>query len=275
MADDLEKLQGNWHVTALELDGRDMPAEPFEGAMIIVEKNNFTSLNMGATYEGTVEIDETTEPKSFDMVFTAGHAAGTRNRGIYKLSRERWTICVATRGDARPGKFATKPDTGLALETLERSPARKSTRGKSRAQAKSPVAAAAPIISDSSTPPGEVTPLEGDWAMVSAVFNGVPMAEEMVKWAKRVTRGNVTSVVAGPQTMLKATFTIDDVKTPHAIDYMNVEGANRGRAQSGIFELSGDTLRVCLAAPGNARPRDFSSKSGDGRSFTKWRRGKS
>jgi uncharacterized protein (TIGR03067 family) len=72
MADDLEKLQGNWHVTALELDGRDMPAEPFEGAMIVIENKNFASLNMGATYEGTDEIDETTEPKSFDRCSPPG-----------------------------------------------------------------------------------------------------------------------------------------------------------------------------------------------------------
>jgi uncharacterized protein (TIGR03067 family) len=273
MADDLEKLQGNWHVTTLELDGRDMPAEPFEGAMIVIENNNFTSLNMGGTYEGTVELDQTTEPKSFDMLFRGGHAAGTRNLGIYKLNRERWTICVATRGDARPKRFATKPDTGVALETLERSPARKSTRGKSRAQAK-PVATPVEMPSIAAPQPGEVTPLEGDWAMVSAVFNGVPMATEMVKWAKRMTRGNITSVVAGPQTMLKATFTIDESKTPHTIDYMNIEGPNRGKSQAGVFELEGDTLRICMSGPGNARPRNFSSKSGDGRSFTTWLRGK-
>jgi uncharacterized protein (TIGR03067 family) len=203
-------------------------------------------------------------------VFTAGQAVGTRNRRIYKLSRDRWTICVATRGDARPKTFATKPDTGLALETLERSPARKSTRGKSRAQPK-PVATPVETPSIAATQSGEVTPLEGDWAMVSAVFNGVPMAEDMVKWAKRVTRGNVTSVVAGPQIMLKATFTIDETKKPHTIDYINTEGSNRGQSQAGIFALSGATLRICTAAPGKPRPNDFSSKPKDGRSLTTWR----
>lgn len=273
MADDLKKLQGNWHVATLELDGRDMPAEPFEGAMIVIENNNFTSLNMGGTYEGTVEFDQTTEPKSFDMLFTGGHAAGTRNLGIYKLNRERWTICVATRGDARPSRFATKPDTGVALETLERSPARKSTRGKSRAQSK-PVATPVETPSIAPTPPGEASPLEGEWAMVSAVFNGTPMAEDMVQWAKRVTRGNVTSVIAGPQTMMKATFTIDETKTPHTIDYVNTEGPNRGKAQAGIFELRSGILRISMAAPGKPRPKDFSWRPKDGRSFTSWRQEK-
>jgi uncharacterized protein (TIGR03067 family) len=269
MADDLEKLQGNWHVATLELDGLDMPAEPFEGAMIVIENNNFTSLNMGATYEGTIEIDQTTDPKSFDMLFTGGHAAGTRNLGIYKLNRDRWTICVATRGDGRPERFATKPDSGLALETLGRAPARKGTRGKTRAQSKSPAEAAGSTASD-----GAITPLEGKWVMVTADFNGTPLSQGMVDWTRRVTRGNVVSVFAGPQELLKATFTIDESKMPHTIDYMNIVGANRGKAQAGIFEMSGDTLRLCMAASEKTRPKDFSSKPGDGRTFTTWRRTK-
>jgi len=51
-------------------------------------------------------------------------------------------------------------------------------------------------------------------------------------------------------------------------------GANRGKPQAGIFELDGDVLRLCMAAAGNARPDDFTSKSKDGRSFTTWRRKK-
>ena len=38
-----------------------------------------------------------------------------------------------------------------------------------------------------------------------------------------------------------------------------------------ILDLSGDTLRICMAAPGKPRPTDFFSKAGDGRSYTTWR----
>ena len=107
--------------------------------------------------------------------------------------------------------------------------------------------------------------------MVSAVFNGVPMDPAMVKWCKRITRGNVTKVVAGPQVFLNARFSLDLTKSPHAIDYFNIDGAHKGKSQTGIFELSGDTLRICVSAPGQPRPSNFSSKSVDGRSFTTWR----
>ena len=272
MASDLEKLQGTWHVTSLEADGEHMPASAFDGALIVVEKDHFTSLGMGLTYEGTFVIGRSGRPKTLDMEFTAGHAAGVRHPGIYKLTGDKWTLCLNTRGNERPERFATRPDSGLVLESLERGPGRKSARGKTRAQSKTSASREATPVA--ATPPGEVTPLEGEWVMTSAVFNGTPMSDSMVEWTRREMRGNSTTVFAGPQVLIKATFTIDDSTMPHTIDYMNMVGANRGKAQAGIFELKGDDLRLCMAATGNARPDDFTSKSKDGRTFTTWRRKK-
>ena len=73
----------------------------------------------------------------------------------------------------------------------------------------------------------------------------------MVKFCKRVTRGNVTAVYAGPQVFLKAKFTLDDSKDPHNLDYVNLQGASAGKSQAGIYELSGATLKICMSAPGD------------------------
>lgn len=269
MANDLDKLQGTWHITSLESDGEMMPPVAFNGATIVIKGNKFKSLGMGATYEGTVELDQTQKPKTLDLLITVGHAAGTRNLGVYKLAKDQWTICLATRGTKRPEKFATKRGTGLALETLARGDVTaKSTKKKSKpAPVKSANAAPAKYHAQS----GAKTDLEGEWEMVAGVFNGVAMKQDMVKWVRRVTRGNITTVVAGPQVMLKADFILDQSKEPHTIDYNNLEGPNTGKPQSGIFDLRGDTLRICMAAPAGKRPDVFSSKSGDGRSFTTWR----
>jgi uncharacterized protein (TIGR03067 family) len=115
-----------------------------------------------------------------------------------------------------------------------------------------------------------VTELEGEWAMVSAVLDGVAMNQEMVTWCRRITRGNITRVVAGPQVFVNASFTLDNSRKPQVIDYVNLEGASKGESQAGIFELIGDSLKICMSAPGQPRPADFSSKPGDGRSYTTW-----
>ena len=272
MPTDLDKLQGAWNVKSLETDGQKMAATAFNGARIVIDGTKFTSLGMGAIYEGTVKLAPASKPKAFDLLFTAGHAKGHRNLGIYKLDGDLWTICLATRGKRRPGKFATAPGTGFALETLERggAPPKSGKRKSQRASARS--------ASDTTTTTrhetaasGPVTELEGEWAMVSAVLNGAALSEAMVKWCQRTTRGNVTRVVAGPQVFVNASFTLDNSRKPHVIDYVNLEGSNKGKSQAGIFELVGDSLKICMAAPGKPRPVNFSSKTGDGRSYTTWR----
>ena len=89
--------------------------------------------------------------------------------------------------------------------------------------------------------------------MVSAVFDGSPLAQEMVNWCKRITRGNRSKVTAGPQVMVDVTFTTDESAMPKQINYVNLSGKDKDKAQSGIYELSGNTLRLCVSLPGTPR----------------------
>jgi uncharacterized protein (TIGR03067 family) len=275
MPGDLDKLQGKWNVTSLETDGQSIPATVFTGATIVVEGNRFSSLGMGGTYEGIVELEPNREPKAFDLVFTAGHAQGHRNLGIYQLEGDSWKICLATSGDIRPENFQTTAGSGFALETLERADATHESEKQPAKTAGIP-STSSHAASDAATsgPPTmtRVTELEGEWQMTSGVFNGRAMDESMIKWCKRVTRGNVTRVLAGPQVFLHATFTLDYTHKPPAIDYVNLEDPSKGKSQAGIFELSGDALQICVSAPEQPRPADFSSEPGANLTYTAWRR---
>lgn len=263
MPTDLDKIQGAWHITFLESDGAKAPAAAFEQAHVVVKGKTFTSKGMGAAYKGTIALKSTTKPKSVDFAFTAGPEKGHRNLGIYTLEKDRWVICLATRGTKRPGRFATKAGTGLALETLERgAPPAGTVTAKSAKKATDKRAADSAAVA---------TPIEGEWAMISAVFDGKPAAENMVAWCKRITQGDVTIVTAGPQTMVKARFKLNTATRPGTIDYVNLEGPHKGKPHAGIYDLSHGILRICMAAPGQPRPDVFVSKTGDGRSFTTWR----
>jgi uncharacterized protein (TIGR03067 family) len=261
MIGDLAKLQGTWTVTSLEKNGTKVPLPDGAAPRIVIDGSHFTSSGMGEDYQGIVELHRVRNLPALDLVFTDGPEKRNRNLGIYKLTGDRWTICLATRGTVRPRTFATEPGSGIALETLQRGTVATAANAKPRSSVVPALESSAPA-----------TILEGEWAMVSAVFDGKPMAANMAAWAKRITRGDLTMVVAGPQTMLKATFTIDESKRPSAIDYVNVEGPHKGNAQAGIFALDGDALQICMAPPGKPRPASFASKAGDGRSFTTWRR---
>ncbi|MFZ0820937.1 MAG: TIGR03067 domain-containing protein [Candidatus Acidiferrales bacterium] len=268
MKGDLEKLQGVWNITALESDGTKLPETMFSSAQIVIKGDQFESLGMGGVYRGKVVIDAAKKPKHFDILFTEGHAKGMTNHGIYEVGRDSWKLCLNTTGKDRPKTFTTNPGSGHALETLKRAP----EGSKLAASAKSSTANAPKSAAGSKKSGGPVNELEGEWAMISGIMDGVAMDKSMLEWVKRITHGNESTVVAGPETMLKVEFTLDPSKSPKTIDYVNLAGANKGKSQQGIYEFEGDVLKFCVAAPSKPRPAEFASNRGDGRAFTTWKR---
>jgi uncharacterized protein (TIGR03067 family) len=265
MRQDLDLLQGSWSVTALNVEGQKMSAGMLANAQIAIEGNRFTSTGMGSVYKGTLELDTSKSPQHLTMKFDAGPEKGNTNRGIYKLDGDTLKICLATRGIVRPSRFAAPAGSGFALETL--------TRGSAPAAAKTKAGASKKAVpAKSSSAPAAVTEFEGEWRLVSGVMDGHAMEESLVKWVKRVTEGNQTTVYAGPQLMLKVEFSSDASQSPKAIDYFGLAGSTKGKAQAGIYEFAGDLLKFCVAPPGAARPTQFQSAPGDGRTLTVWKR---
>jgi uncharacterized protein (TIGR03067 family) len=263
MAKDLDLLQGIWSVTSLKADGQPMPPELIDGARIAIQGSRFTSTGMGPVYEGALQLDESKKPRWIDLKFDAGPEKGNTNRGIYELAGDGWKLCLATQGSTRPASFAAPAGSGFALETLVRGDA---------AKAPKPQAAAKPKKAAEAAPTGAATEFEGEWSLVSAVMDGKPMEDSMVKWVKRITAGNQTTVMAGPQTMLKVEFTHDSSVTPGTIDYRVLAGSNKGKSQYGIYEFEGALLKFCLGAPSAPRPAEFESNPGDGRTLTIWKK---
>ena len=107
--------------------------------------------------------------------------------------------------------------------------------------------------------------------MVSGFIDGNPIEGSMVKYGKRVTRGNQTTVQFGPQVFMKATFTLDTSKSPREIDLIHTQGMHKGKTQLGIYEANGKTLRFCASAPGQPRPADFEPRKGDGKTVAEWK----
>ena len=52
------------------------------------------------------------------------------------------------------------------------------------------------------------------------------------------------------------------------------EGPTKGQTHLGIYELDGDTVKFCFAAPGKERPTDFTAKASSGRTASVWKRDK-
>ena len=117
--------------------------------------------------------------------------------------------------------------------------------------------------------------LQGEWTMVSGSADGQPMPEEMRKQMKRICKGDEATTTMAGTVFIKAKITLDPSKKPKTIDYQMTDGFTKGKKQLGIYEVDGDTFKACFGKPDAERPTDFTSKPGDGRTLSVWKREKS
>lgn len=110
--------------------------------------------------------------------------------------------------------------------------------------------AAAPAADDTKS-------LQGTWVIESATLAGRDHTEDF-EGMKLTLDGNNYVVDFGKNTD-KGTFAVDPAKSPKQIDLTSVEGPFKGKALPGIYDLKGDTLRICANADGKAdlRPKAF------------------
>jgi uncharacterized protein (TIGR03067 family) len=252
MKPELAGLQGTWEIVALEVDGTAVPEAGFSGSRIVVKGNTFATVSMGATYGGTLAVDAAKAPKTLDLSFKSGPEKGNTSLAIFELDGDTWKLCLTVTANKRPTAFATRPGSGLALETLRR---QTGPTPQERLHE-------------------ELGRLKGEWTLVSGMKDGQKLPADFVKAGKRLVKGNETTVFFGREVFLKAAFTLDPSASPKSIDYIVTAGQNQGEAQLGIYALEGDTVTYYLAPPGRPRPTEFTTRPGAGGTTTVWKRKK-
>ena len=58
------------------------------------------------------------------------------------------------------------------------------------------------------------------------------------------------------------TLTIDTVAKPKGMTVVGIKGPNAGKTFPAIYELKGDSLRICYDLSGEKRPTEFKSNAG-------------
>src|SRR5882724_10958125 len=97
--------------------------------------------------------------------------------------------------------------------------------------------------------------LQGKWQVAAGQANGEPIPEEIItNISLTITGTNYTAVI--PEGTDHGNFTIDSSKGPKQMDIHSETGDNPQLV--GIYETGPDSLRVCLARQGAARPATFS-----------------
>jgi uncharacterized protein (TIGR03067 family) len=102
--------------------------------------------------------------------------------------------------------------------------------------------------------------MNGTWVPVSGELGGNKLPAEQLKTIKLEIKGEQYTVTVGDK-VDKGTVKMDAAKKPKEIDITGTDGPNKGKTMLAIYELKGDTLRVCYDLGGKARPTEFASKA--------------
>ncbi len=108
---------------------------------------------------------------------------------------------------------------------------------------------------------GNFERLHGTWVAVHAVRNGRDadylrgqrLSFDSNRFASRGEQGDV---------LFQGTYRLDFETSPAQIDFRHERDSLQGTTWKGIFQVTGNTLRVCHNAPNPhaARPRDFEAR---------------
>jgi len=113
----------------------------------------------------------------------------------------------------------------------------------------------------------ELALLEGTWAMTARESMGKKATEEEIKKlsTRLIVKGDKITVrskdVGEEITVSELTFKLDPKTTPKSMDLTVTDGPTKGKKAQAIYELEGDTLKVCISFDDEKRPTKFAAPS--------------
>ena len=108
----------------------------------------------------------------------------------------------------------------------------------------------------------DVRIIQGTWTFESSEAGGKALPAGELKGLILTFEGDKHTVKKGDEVIQVGTQKLDSSKSPKTIDVTMTEGVNKGAVMLGIYEISGDTLKVCFDPEGKKRPTEFKSASG-------------
>jgi uncharacterized protein (TIGR03067 family) len=103
--------------------------------------------------------------------------------------------------------------------------------------------------------------LNGTWSVKEGEANGTALPADGLAKLK-LTMKDGTYVVKADDATDKGNLKLDPKKKPKEVDVEGVDGPNMGKTYKAIYEIDGDTLKVCYDLGGTDRPKEFKTKVG-------------
>ena len=108
----------------------------------------------------------------------------------------------------------------------------------------------------------EIGKFQGTWTFESSEAGGKALPAGELKGLILTFEGDKHTVKKGDEVIQVGTQKLDSSKSPKTIDVTMTERVNKGAVMLGIYEIDGDTLKVCFDPQGKKRPTEFKSAPG-------------
>jgi uncharacterized protein (TIGR03067 family) len=120
-AADLKKLQGQWTMAALEVNGEVVPPAKLEGTVLTIKDDTYKTDVKGKTTACKLTLDPGKDPKEIDMLFLDGVNKDMTQKGIYKFDGDTFQLARGISAEhERPRDFATWPGTNYFVVTWKK-----------------------------------------------------------------------------------------------------------------------------------------------------------
>jgi uncharacterized protein (TIGR03067 family) len=114
--------------------------------------------------------------------------------------------------------------------------------------------------------------LQGSWTMAALEVDGKPVPEEKLKSSTLTIKKDKYIIKVGDSTH-ETTIKLDPSKKPKEIDMTFTEGPNKDKTLKGIYDIDGDTFKMCRGLTADKdRPGDFGTWPDTGMFLVTWKR---
>lgn len=119
--------------------------------------------------------------------------------------------------------------------------------------------------SDADADRKELAQFEGVWSFALVEVEGARQPDAPYPAHRMIISRDGQYVVVQGERVTPGVLKVDPTKFPKHYDVAVTGGPGKGLTFSGIYEIEGDTYKICVPLRGGERPSDFASTPGSGR----------